>query len=50
MDNRPGSLSPEQAKRRRRRSVALALALAALAVLFYVMAVVQGPGVVDRPL
>jgi hypothetical protein len=50
MDNAPGSLSPEQARRRRRRSVALALMLAALALLFYLMAVVQGPGIMDRPL
>jgi ferric-dicitrate binding protein FerR (iron transport regulator) len=50
MESPPGSLSPEQTKRRRRRSVALALALAALAVLFYLMAVVQGPGIVERPL
>ena len=50
MEVGPQSLSPEQARRRRRRSVALALLLAALAVLFYVMAVVQGPGIIDRPL
>ncbi len=50
MNNAPGSLSPEQARRRRRRSVALALMLAALALLFYLMAVVQGPGIMDRPL
>ena len=50
METEPQSLSPEQARRRRRRSVALALLLAALAVLFYVMAVVQGPGIIDRPL
>jgi hypothetical protein len=44
------ALSREQARRRRRRSVALALLLAALAVLFYVMAMVHGPGVLDRPI
>jgi hypothetical protein len=43
-------LSPEQARRRRRRSVALALLLAALVILFYVMALVQGPAVINRPL
>ena len=43
-------LTPEQARRRNRRSVALALVLAALAVLFYVMAVLQGPGILDRPI
>ncbi len=35
----------EQARRRRRRSVALALLLAALAVLFYLITVVRGPGI-----
>jgi ferric-dicitrate binding protein FerR (iron transport regulator) len=44
------NLTPEQEKRRRRRSLALAVVLAFLAVLFYVMALIQGPGVVDRPL
>jgi ferric-dicitrate binding protein FerR (iron transport regulator) len=43
-------LTPEQIKRRRRRSVALALVLGLLALLFYVMALVEGPGVMDRPL
>jgi hypothetical protein len=43
-------LTPEQAKRRRRRSLALALLLALLVVLFYVMAIVSGPGIVSRPL
>ena len=38
-------LAPEQARRRRRRSVALALLLAALVVLFYVIALVRGPGI-----
>jgi hypothetical protein len=30
--------------------VALAVALAVLALLFYVMAMVQGPGIIDRPI
>jgi len=30
--------------------VALAVVLAILALLFYVMALVEGPGVMDRPL
>jgi len=42
--------NPEQARRRRRRSVALAIVLAVLAVLFYVMALVQGPAIMNRPL
>ena len=50
MAEAPRMLSPEQTRRRRRRSVALALLLAALAVLFYVMAVVQGPGIMERPI
>ena len=43
-------LTPEQARRRRRRSIALALALAALVVLFYIMAVINGPAIVSRPI
>ena len=41
----PRSLTPEQARRRRRRSVALAVLLAVLVVLFYVIALLRGPGV-----
>ncbi|MGH6926091.1 MAG: hypothetical protein ACRED5_20385 [Propylenella sp.] len=44
------ALSPEQARRRRRRSIALAIVLALLALAFYVMAVVQGPSIMNRPL
>jgi hypothetical protein len=43
-------LGAEQARRRRRRSVALAIVLAILAALFYVMALVQGPAIMNRPL
>ena len=50
MEDAPRTLSPDQLKRRRRRSIALALLLATLAVLFYVMAVAQGPTVIDRPI
>jgi predicted nucleic acid-binding Zn ribbon protein len=42
------TLTPEQARRRRRRSVALAFLLAALVVLFYVLALVRGPGVLHN--
>jgi len=49
-DDKGQQLSSEQARRRRRRSLALAIALAVLVALFYVMALVQGPGVMDRPL
>jgi ferric-dicitrate binding protein FerR (iron transport regulator) len=43
-------LTPEQARRRRRRSLALAAVLAVLALLFYIMALVQGPSIMNRPL
>jgi len=46
----PRLQTPEQVGRRRRRSVALALLLAIVVVLFYVMAIMHGPGIVDRPL
>jgi ferric-dicitrate binding protein FerR (iron transport regulator) len=42
------AITPEQAKRRRRRSVALAIVLAVLVALFYVLAVVRGPGVLHN--
>jgi hypothetical protein len=44
------ALTPEEARRRRRRSVALAILLAVLVVLFYAMAIVHGPGVLNRPI
>jgi hypothetical protein len=40
----------ERAKRQRRRSIALALLLAALAVLFYIMAIMHGPTILNRPI
>jgi hypothetical protein len=43
-------LSEEQRRRRRMRSIAIALALGALVVLFYVVTLVKGPGVLNRPL
>jgi len=43
-------LTEEQKRRRRARSIALALALGALAILFYVVTLVKGPGVLNRPL
>jgi hypothetical protein len=46
----PRAPNPEQARRRRRRSLALAVLLAVLALLFYVMALVQGPAIMNRPL
>jgi predicted nucleic acid-binding Zn ribbon protein len=43
-------LSEEQRRRRRMRSIAIALALGALVILFYVVTLVKGPGVLNRPL
>ena len=43
-------LSEEQRRRRRARSIAIALALGALAILFYVVTLVKGPAVLNRPL
>jgi hypothetical protein len=43
-------LTEEQKRRRRARSIALAVALGALAILFYVVTLVKGPGVLNRPL
>lgn len=37
-------------KQRRSRSVALAVALGAAVVLFYVVSLVQGPGIFQRPI
>ena len=43
-------LTEAQKRARRSRSVAIALALAALVILFYVMMLVKGPGVLNRPI
>ena len=43
-------LTEEQKRRRRARSVAIAVALGILAVLFYAVTLVKGPGVLQRPL
>jgi predicted nucleic acid-binding Zn ribbon protein len=52
MEEQPGGivLNEEQKRRRRARSIAIALSLAALVVLFYVVTLVKGPGVMNRPL
>ena len=44
------TLTEEQQRRRRARSIAIALALAALVILFYIVTLVKGPGVLNRPL
>ena len=43
-------LTEEQKRSRRARSIALALALGALVVLFYIVTLVKGPAVLNRPL
>lgn len=43
-------LTAQQRKARRARSIAIALSLGALVVLFYVVTLVKGPGVLNRPL
>jgi len=52
MDEKPQSivLSEQQKRSRRARSIAIALALGALVILFYVVTLVKGPGVLNRPL
>jgi hypothetical protein len=52
MDEQPSGivLSEEQKRRRRARSIAIAVSLAVLVVLFYVVTLVKGPGVMNRPL
>jgi hypothetical protein len=43
-------LTEAQKRARRSRSIAIAVALAALVILFYVMTLVKGPGVLMRPI
>lgn len=43
-------LTEEQKRRRRARSVAIAVSLGILVVLFYLVTLVKGPGVLQRPL
>ena len=43
-------LTAEQQRRRRARSIAIALALGALVTLFYIVTLVKGPAVLNRPL
>jgi hypothetical protein len=42
-------LTEEQKRKQRARSIAIALALAALAILFYIVTLVKGPGVLNQP-
>ena len=52
MDEKPERivLTEEQKRSRRARSIAIALALGALVILFYVVTLVKGPAVLNRPL
>ncbi len=43
-------LTEEQKRRRRSRSIAIALALGVLVVLFYMVTLVKGPGILQRPI
>jgi len=48
---RPGIvLTPEEKKRQRQRNIAIALGLAGLCVLFWVVTLVKGPAVLNRPM
>jgi hypothetical protein len=52
MDNKlePVELTEEQKRSRRSRSIAIAVVLGVLVVLFYVITLVKGPAVLNRPL
>jgi predicted nucleic acid-binding Zn ribbon protein len=52
MDEKPQRivLSEEQRRSRRARSIAIAIALGVLVLLFYVVTLVKGPAVLNRPL
>jgi hypothetical protein len=43
-------LTEEQKRRRRARSVAIAVSLGILVMLFYLVTLVKGPGMLQRPL
>jgi hypothetical protein len=43
-------LTEEQKRSRRSRSIAIALVLGALVILFYIITLVKGPAVLNRPL
>jgi hypothetical protein len=51
MDEKPERivLTEEQLRKRRARSIAIALALGALVLLFYIVTLVKGPGVLNQP-
>jgi hypothetical protein len=43
-------LTEQQQRARRSRSIAIGIALGLLALLFYIVTLVKGPGVLERPL
>jgi hypothetical protein len=50
-DPEPGiRLTEKQRRARRARSIAIAVALGLLVILFYIVTLVKGPGVLNRPL
>jgi hypothetical protein len=49
--DKPGIvLTDAQMRSRRRRSIAIALALGILVILFYIVTLVKGPAVLNRPM
>ncbi len=47
----PGiKLTEQQQRARRARSIAIAVSLGVLVLLFYIVTLVKGPGVLERPL
>jgi hypothetical protein len=51
MDDKPERivLTEEQKRKQRARSIAIALALGALVILFYIVTLIKGPGVLIQP-
>jgi hypothetical protein len=49
-DNDGIVLTEEQKRRRRARSIAIAVSLGVIVVLFYLVTLVKGPAVLNRPL
>ncbi|KAF0137486.1 MAG: putative CoxF [Xanthobacteraceae bacterium] len=43
-------LTPEEKRRQRQRNVAIALALVGLCALFWVVTLVKGPAILNRPM
>ena len=52
MDDKPEpvELTEEQKRSRRSRSIAIAVVLGVLVVLFYIITLVKGPAILNRPL